>query len=91
MIEKYGVTIKMPEPFLQEDLETYQTALQAAGEVREMPVAVFEGAVVRTAIGLGWMTGILPGEVGKQAPWRVEWAASQVIQEVNKARELPPE
>ena len=88
--EKFGIKVRVPDPFLQSHLEAYQVELIRVIGDRDRSQAIFAGAVVITGINLQWVTGIYADELGIQLPAVIETISSAIVSVIEEARTLPP-
>lgn len=90
-MEKHGIRIELPEPFLQEDLEKFQMMMQEKNVDNNTPMAMYRRRVVEAAEASGWVRNDSGKPYEKQHPAVVRWAAQEVIEAVEQAQQLPPE
>jgi len=78
--------LRIPEPFLQEDLEEFQIAINDYSVGMDTPLAVYRGCVVKAAMSCGWLD---EADVGKMTPAEVVELSSEIQKKVREATAVP--
>lgn len=89
-LERFGLRIQFPEPFLQKHLEEFQRVNQQLGGESKL-LAFVRRAAVQAGIKLGWIQGVSAGDVGELSPGAVRWASLEILDFVRRVQEIPPE
>jgi hypothetical protein len=90
-IQKYGIAIELPEPFLQKHLEQYQSEIAKLVGKGDIANSVYRGDILKAAIRCGWVKGISEVEVSDKHPGIIRWASSEIHFLVVEAQTPPPE
>lgn len=91
MLEKWGIEYNFPDPFLQRDLQKYQTRLTKLGSTNETAVSVYKGLLLKVAVELGWMKGKVLNDIGALTPGQVTLISNLVFEDVVEASQIPNE
>lgn len=88
----YGFDFELPE-ITQGSLEQYEKALNSlTKDMGGIELAVFNGAVVRAAVKVGWLDGhINPDEIDNWKPGKTGYLTKQISAHVVEARKIDPE
>lgn len=84
----YGLTIELPEPFLQSHLEAYQVGVLALME-EKISQAALDRAAITVGLQLGWVTGVQVAEIPGLRAGVARWAANALRGRVALANEVP--
>ncbi len=91
MIEDWGILYVFPDPFLQRDLQKYQTRLTKLGSTNETAVSVYKGLLLKVALELGWIKGEILNDIGALTPGQVTLISNLVFSDVVEASQIPNE
>lgn len=91
MVKSWGIVYEFPEPFLQRDLQKYQTRLAKLGSTGEKAISVYKGLLIRVAIELDWLSGNTLNDIGSLTPGQVTVISNLVFDDVVEASQIPNE
>lgn len=91
LIKNWGITYEFPEPFLQRDLQKYQTRLRKLGNKGDTAVSVYKGLVVRVGIELGWLKGDILTDIGGMTVGQITVLSGLVFNDIVLASQIPNE
>lgn len=91
LLSNWGIEYTFPDPFLQRDLQKYQTRLTKLGSTTETAVSVYKGLLLKVAVELGWMKGTLLNDIGALTPGQVTLISNLIFEDVVKASQIPNE
>lgn len=88
---KWKINYQFPEPFLQKDLQKFQTRIKVLRGDRDIANSVYNGIIIRVAIELGWVTNMTDDDIGMLHPGKVTLLSSRIFGDVVRAQLIPNE
>lgn len=90
-LEKWKINYQFPEPFLQKDLQKFQTRIRVLRGKNEVATAVYNGIIIRVAIELGWVINVSDDDILVMHPGKVSFLSSRIFGDVVRAQLIPNE
>lgn len=91
LIKVWGITYRLPDPFLQRDMQKYQTRLNKLGKGKETATSVYKGLIIKVALELGWVSGKKLEDVEGMLVGEVTLLSNIIFQDIIEAGRIPNE
>lgn len=92
MLKKWKLEYTFPDPFLQRDLQKYQTRIKKLGATGDdIPVSVFKGVLVTVALELGWLKGMTEDAISGMLPGEITVISNLIHLDVLEGSRVPNE